>query len=239
MNCISRCRGLKGHSARPGARGRPSSRRVAGASPVSLVDEPPGQAALADGRRATEGDIRKRRVQVLQEPGNRPSDGWVDHRRGDLGGRLEDEPPPRHPRMRHPQERGLDHHSVIEQQIEVQRSRAPAVAADPAQLRPRPPKGGRETKGGQRGLQHCGPVEEVALAGRAADRHRLAPAAPGEDSDRRKAVEEFQGDDRASQTRSPTFEPKPIRQVAISTAGCWEGGQDLIVVEAGGLSTER
>ena len=133
-NCTSLCKAFEGQSACrpcPGKRwnrvgDQPGAVRAA---LVSGVHEPPRQAPLADRGGPREGDIGHGRVEMIQEPRDRPADDGMDHRGGNLGRRFQHEPPPRHARMRDHQLRGVDPPLIEKEQIQVQRPRAPPLAA--------------------------------------------------------------------------------------------------------------
>ena len=66
---------------------------------------------------------------MQQQPLDRPADDGVTHLRRDLRGRLQHERPKRHPRMRQREHRRFAHFVAVEQQVDIERPRRPALAA--------------------------------------------------------------------------------------------------------------
>ncbi len=118
--------------------------------------------------------------QIIEVLLHRPARQGMDHRSGDRGSRLEDESPLGHAGMRQLQRRRPPHLSVVEQEVQVDRSRPPTLLPPPPQRRLDLLQDRQHRLRGQRRLQEDRAVEEISLAGRPAHRRRLDPGALGQ-----------------------------------------------------------
>jgi hypothetical protein len=95
---------------------------------------PAGQLGFASSWHSGDGHVRLCGDQVLEQTINRPADAGMSHVAGNFRSGFEHETSDGQPRMRQLQRRRLHDYVVVEEQIEIQRTRAPTDFAFATEL---------------------------------------------------------------------------------------------------------
>ena len=147
----------------------------------------------AASRHADDGDVRVGPGEIVEQSLDGAARKRMVQAGGDLGSRLEHESPGDHPRMRQRERGSVEDDVVVEEEVEIERPRAPMIAPFTVQ---RVLHGGEHAEhvvGGQARLDQTGAVEKRRLPGGAPHRPRLPVAADGEEGDAGHAAQEFDG----------------------------------------------
>ena len=139
-----------------------------------------GSAQFGDRGKQSGSGVQVHFLQGVEVLSQRAARQGMHHRSSDRGGRLEDESPLGHAGMRQHERRRLPHLLIVEQEVQVDRSRSPTHVPPSPHGRLDLLQDRQHRLRRKRRLQEDRAVEEISLAGRPAHRCRLNPGTCGQ-----------------------------------------------------------